>query len=110
MQNLQHIMGADLSKRTIDLSFYLSGHHVCITNDKSGFKQMMKWIKEQNINTSEVMIVMEHTGLYSHCFENFLHNQSIAFSKVPAYAIKHSFGLVRGKSDKIDAKRLARYG
>ena len=104
---VQHIIGADLSKRTIDL-FYKS--HLQIENSKAGFNQMMKWFKEQNINSSEVMIVMEHTGLYSYCFENFLHDHYIAFSKVSALAVKRSIGLARGKSDKIDARRLADYG
>ena len=104
---VQHIIGADLSKRTIDL-FYRS--HLQIENSKNGFKEMIRWIKEQNINASEVMIVMEHTGLYSFCFENFLHEHCIAFSKVNALAVKRSIGLVRGKSDKIDARRLAQYG
>jgi len=107
MQNLQHIIGADLSKKTIDL-FCLS--HLKIENNKFGFKQMLKWLRGQNINRSEVMIVMEHTGLYSYLFEDFLHKHQIAFSKVNALAVKRSLGLVRGKSDKIDAKRLADYG
>jgi transposase len=104
---VQHIIGADLSKRTIDLFF--QSHHQ-IENNKIGFSQMMKWIKQQNVNASEVMIVMEHTGLYSYCFERFLHDHHIAFCKVNPYAVKRSMGLVRGKSDKIDARRLANYG
>ncbi|HYK46954.1 MAG TPA: IS110 family transposase [Parafilimonas sp.] len=104
---VQHIIGADLSKRTIDLFF--QSHHQ-IENNKIGFSQMMKWIKQHNITASEVMIVMEHTGLYSYCFEHFLHEHHIAFCKVNPYAVKRSMGLVRGKSDKIDARRLANYG
>jgi transposase len=56
------------------------------------------------------MVVMEHTGLYSCCLEEFLHSHQIAFTKVSALAIKRSLGLVRGKSDKIDAARIAAYG
>lgn len=107
MQNLQHIIGADISKKTIDL---FCNSHLKIKNNNSGFKEMLKWSKEQNIDTSEMMIVMEHTGLYSYCFENFLHDHHLAFCKVSALAVKRSIGLARGKSDKIDAKRLARYG
>jgi len=110
MQNLQHIIGADLSKRTIDLFCYLLRLHICIENSPEGFKQMLKWMNKQNINSSEVMIVMEHTGLYSFHFEHFLHQSSITFCKVPALEIKNSQGIVRGKSDKIDAKRIADYG
>lgn len=107
MQNLQHIIGADLSKRTIDLFFQ---SHLNIENSKAGFSRMLSWFKEQSIDSSQVLIVMEHTGLYSFCFENFLQDHQIAFSKVSALAVKRSIGLVRGKSDKIDARRLADYG
>ena len=107
---LQHIIGADLSKRTIDLFCHLSNDHLQIDNSRAGFKELIGWLKKEQINPSESMIVMEHTGLYSFCFEKFLHQHQICFTKVNALAIKWSAGLVRGKSDKIDAKRIAEYG
>jgi transposase len=110
MQKVKHIIGADLSKRTIDLFCYLFNDYTRIENSLSGFKELLKWIKWLQIKPSELMIVMEHTGLYSFCFEKFLHEHQIAFSKVNALAIKRSQGLVRGKSDKIDARRIAEYG
>jgi transposase len=110
MQNLQHIIGADLSKRTIDLFWYQLHCHMSIENSTEGFKLMTGWISSQKINSSEVMIVMEHTGLYSFCFEEFLYQAGISFCKVPALEIKHSQGIARGKSDRIDAKRIAEYG
>jgi transposase len=67
-------------------------------------------MRKLKINASETMIVMEHTGLYSYCFEKFLHQHQIAFCKVNALAIKRSMGLVRGKTDKVDAARIAAYG
>jgi transposase len=110
MQNLQHIIGADLSKKTIDLFSHQCQSHITIENNPQGFKQMTLWISGQKINISEVLIVMEHTGLYSFLFEEFLHDNGIAFCKVSALQIKKSLGISRGKSDKIDAKRIARYG
>jgi len=41
--------------------------------------------------------------------EAFLHEHQIRFTKVSALAIKRSLGLIRGKNDKIDAQRIARY-
>lgn len=110
MKKVQHTVGADLSKKSIDLYCYLLKTHIRIDNTLSGFKKMLKWLRQQQINPFELMIVMEHTGLYSFCFEAFLHQHSIGFVKVNALAIKRSIGLVRGKSDKIDAKRIAEYG
>jgi len=107
---LQHIIGADLSKRSIDLVCHLQNVHIQIENSSSGFKDLLQWLKRQKINASKTMIVMEHTGLYSYCFEKFLHQHQIAFCKVNALAIKRSMGLVRGKTDKLDAARIAAYG
>jgi transposase len=107
---VQHIVGADLSKKTIDLVCHLCGSHLQIENSPAGFKQMLKWFKQQKIDVSETMIVMEHTGLYSYCFEKYLHQHQLAFTKVNALVIKQSIGMVRGKNDKVDALRIARYG
>jgi transposase len=107
---LQHIIGADLSKESIDLFFHQFQTHLKIENSLEGFQQMLKWLRDQKISCSNVMIVMEHTGLYSYHMEAFLHKLQISFTKVSALAIKRSLGLVRGKNDKIDAQRIARYG
>jgi transposase len=106
----QHIIGADLSKKSIDLVCHLPQAHIKIQNTVAGFKELMKWMIQLKINPSETIIVMEHTGLYSYCFEQFLHQHQTAFCKVNALAIKRSFGLVRGKTDKLDAARIAAYG
>lgn len=107
---LQHIIGADLSKKSIDLVCHLQNTHIQIGNSIAGFKDLMQWMEQQKINSFETMIVMEHTGLYSYCFESFLQEHQIVFCKVNALAIKRSIGLVRGKTDKLDAARIAAYG
>jgi len=107
---IQHIIGADLSKKSIDLVCHLLNTHLQIENSITGFKNLVQWMWQQKINPSETMIVMEHTGLYSYCFEKFLHQHQIAFCKVNALAIKRSLGIVRGKTDKLDAARIAAYG
>jgi transposase len=107
---VQHIIGADLSKKSIDLVYQLSKTYIKIDNSTDGFNDLMKWLQKLNIDISETMIVMEHTGLYSYCFESFLHQHQIVFCKVNALEIKRSIGLVRGKTDKLDAARIAEYG
>ena len=109
MKDLQ-IIGADLSKESIDLVPHELESHLKIDNSTSGFKLMMRWFKQQKINPSKMMMVMEHTGHYSYHLEAFLHEHQIRFVKVSALAIKKSLGIVRGKNDKIDAKRIARFG
>ena len=69
---LQHIIGADLSKKSIDLVCHLLNNHIQIENNLQGLKNLLNGLQQQKINPSKLMIVMEHTGLYSFCFEKFL--------------------------------------
>lgn len=110
MENALEIIGADLSKKTIDLVIHSSKDHLCIDNNLSGFKQMVAWLKASKIKSSNLLLLMEHTGLYSYCFEAFLHKKKIPFSKGNPIDIKLSAGITRGKSDKVDARRIAQYG
>ena len=81
---------------------------MCIENSVKAFKQ---WLKESKLlSETEVLVIMEHTGRYSRKFENFLATNAINYCKLPALEIKRSMGMQRGKSDKIDAKRIAEYG
>jgi transposase len=107
---VQHVIGADISKQTIDLVYHATANYIQIHNEPSGFRQLVKWLKQQKVDMSQTMLVMEHTGFYSSRFEKFLHHQTIAFTKISPLAIKRSLGLVRGKSDKVDAGRIAAYG
>ena len=107
---VQQIIGADLSKKSIDLVCHHTKNHLKIDNTPAGFKRLLKWFSQQKMNIADMMIVMEHTGFCSYRFEQFLLHHSICFTKISALAIKRSMGLVRGKSDKIDAARIACYG
>jgi transposase len=109
MEKVLQFVGADLSKKTIDLVIYPTKQHLSIVNSKAGFNQMLKWLKQSNKYLSNIILVMEHTGLYSYCFEKFLFEKGINFSKVNPVDIKYSIGVTRGKSDKVDATRIAKY-
>lgn len=102
------IVGADISKATIDLHIKPVENFFCIENNVKAFKQ---WLKELKLlSFAELLVIMEHTGRYSRKFESFLATNGINYCKLPALEIKRSIGMQRGKSDKVDAKRIAEYG
>jgi len=107
---VENIIGADISKTSIDMVCHLPYSHLKITNSLSGFQEMLDWFRKQDLDLSVTMVLMEHTGLYSYSFEAFLHQHLVAFTKVNALTIKRSIGMVRGKTDKVDARRIAGYG
>ena len=104
------IVGVDVSKKTLDIFIRPSDLGFKIENSPSGFQQLHQRLSSLGCGSQAVMIVMEHTGMYSRLFEKFLHENKLPFSKVPALQIKRSIGMVRGKEDSIDAYRIAEYG
>ena len=106
----KNVIGVDVSKLTLDIVFRNNLKHIKISNDLKGFKVLLKEIKSMKLLLSDLLVVMEHTGLYSYPFESFLSAESIAFTKVPALQIKRSSGIVRVKNDKADAKQIAEFG
>ena len=104
------IVGVDVSKLTLDSTVLPVGQNAQVQNSRQGFKQWKRWVWRNKKANTEVLVVMEHTGLYSHLFELFLQAEDIGYCKKPAAEIKRSIGLVRGKNDRIDARRIAQYG
>ncbi|MBS1612154.1 MAG: IS110 family transposase [Bacteroidetes bacterium] len=107
----KQIVGIDVSKETFDAVFENNSIHEVFSNSTKGFGLLVKWLlRHAGKGLSGVLVVMEHTGIYSLPLEKYLYGKHIAFSKVAGIKIKRSMGLVRGKSDAADAGMIARYG
>lgn len=104
------IIGVDASKLKLDSVMLPGSKNLQIINCKKGFSKWLRWLKEHSAGRDTVLVVMEDTGHYTHLFELFLQYNQIGYVKKPAIEIKNSAGLVRGKSDKVDAARIAEYG
>jgi transposase len=108
MQNFI-IIGTDVSKLTLDHGLHTAMAHHKTTNNEKGFEDWLRWALGFG-SKEQLWIILEHTGYYSYQFEIFLHQHQIRYTKVAALEIKRSVGLVRGKSDKVDALFISRYG
>jgi transposase len=109
----KHIfIGIDVSKVTIDVSLFIPSSqklgHQQFSNKKSGFKQMLSWISQQ-YSLTDCLFCMEDTGLYSYALCYYLSSIQAHYVVESAYRIKHSMGIVRGKSDKADSLMIATY-
>jgi transposase len=110
MKKLVETLGVDVSKETLDAHLYVAKAHEKFANNIKGFKSMIKWAKETaKVNVNELLVCFEHTGIYGMQLAEFLEKEKFFFSMVPALEIKRSLGIVRGKDDKVDAKRIASY-
>lgn len=106
------IMGMDVSKNTLDCHLFVQQKSLApVSNDLKGFKSIKRWLtKELKKKTEGLLVVMEYTGIYTYSIERFLEQQGIKYVKRPALDIKRSLGMVRGKSDKADARFISKYG
>lgn len=110
MQSNVKFIGVDVSKLTLDVAFSDSKEHLRISNSSEGFKQLKTWLKSLQIDVSACWFVLEYTGGYEYRLIQFLQSKGIRFTCVPGLEIKKSLGMQRGKSDLLDAKRIAVYG
>jgi transposase len=105
------IMGMDVSKKTLDCHLFVQQKSLpAVSNDSKGFKIINRWLKKELRSLDGLLVVMEYTGIYTYQVERFLQQQRIPFVKRPALDIKRSLGMIRGKSDKVDARFISKYG
>lgn len=105
MKNVANVIGIDVSKLKIDVCEFENSKRNNFTNDAKGFALLRKWLPKDGY-----FVCFENTGYYSLALAVFLEQNNIPFSMVSPLQIKRSLGLVRGKSDTIDAAKIARYG
>lgn len=108
MKNYQEAVGIDVSKKTIDVKCHIAGEHKVFNNDYKGYLGMFKWV-EKVTKGSRVFYCFENTGNYSLKLATHLSQKAVPYVEESPITIKRSSGLVREKSDKIDAGMIARY-
>jgi transposase len=108
----QITIGVDIAKKKFDVASLINNKykHKTFANDTPGYTAFVAWIYTQ-CGDNKPLICMEATGAYSLPVADFLVNQGYAVSLVNPAKI-HSFAkseLSRAKTDKADAKLIARY-
>lgn len=113
-QDYAFVIGIDVSKESIDVCMIdtASEHygHVVLTNTAEGYKKLKSWMKRLGNDVDEQsLFCMEHTGVYTRNLVKYLLSRGCKVWMESSLHIKRSMGLVRGKTDKIDAERIARF-
>ena len=114
MKFKNYLIGIDISKLTLDVALLNQStpkvvNYLKVSNNLKGLKEMVKWITKQNIDPLDCLFCCENTGVYTVPFSLFMSDNKMFYWVVSAIEIKRSKGLVRGKSDKADAKDIAIY-
>lgn len=115
MQKHEIFVGVDVSKSKLDVCVMIKSnqqpvYHQVYDNTMAGIKQLLTELsKRTKLPKQKWLFCMEHTGVYAMPLAYSLSEKQINYTLVPAIIILRSIGLKRGKSDKADAKDIARY-
>ena len=111
-ENQKTYIGIDVSKQTIDVSIIThqgKQEYQQFENNLKDFKRMELWLIQHQCSYLSSLFCMEHTGLYTRELVSFLLQHQANVWMESALHLKRSMGMTRGKNDKVDSYRIARY-
>lgn len=115
LSELQHFIGCDVSKDTLDFAIHERGkdyrlfNHIQVPNSKEGYQSMHKWLSTYKMQVRNCVIAMEHTGFYSSGLAEWCFSKEIPFVFLHPLDVKNACSCGRNKTDKIDAQFIADY-
>jgi len=115
MNEFKTFIGIDVSKKTFDAALLrstdqLTTIHQSFNQNIQGYKAFVDWLKNNDVAIGQdVLICLEHTGLYISGIVNFLVSLNACIWVEMALKIKKRIGLQRGSDDKAAAIHIALY-
>jgi len=110
---MNYFVGIDVSKETLDVAIIHQGNLILeskLNNQAKSIRSFFrKCIKEWKTSAEQFVVCLEHTGMYNNILLKTLVDLNSKICVEPAIQIQKSQGIVRGKSDKSDARRIAQY-
>lgn len=111
--DIRYFVGIDISKNTLDWAVFEAKSIVLqinTPNSVTGIKTALGLLKKMpDWNLNQAVFCMEHTGIYNAHLLDFLHRLQFPIWLEGSLQIKRAGGLQRGKTDTIDAQRIAEY-
>ncbi|GAB4043162.1 IS110 family RNA-guided transposase [Spirosoma jeollabukense] len=114
MITYNYFIGADIGKKTNAVCVIDAQENrqleLSIPNTKAGMETLLKQLnKLPDFRLETTLFCMEHTGIYCQPTINFFYPIGANLWLQSAVHIKRSLGLTRGKTDKADARQIAKY-
>lgn len=108
-----YFLGIDISKKTFQAALTLDGINMVegeVENNSKAIKLYFQGLEEKfRFSHHQLVVCLEHTGIYCLPVLDYLTKSKIKVCVEPALQIKQSQGMTRGKSDLVDARRIAQY-
>ena len=101
------VYGIDLSMEKFDVNFIDAKGKEKEKEVKNGVVSISKFL---STIPKDGILCAEHTGAYGDLLVYLCNQVEVPIALVPGYTIKHSLGLLKGKADPLDARRIREYG
>ena len=109
----KYFIGIDRAKTSFHCCIYQQHNKLGsweVDNHKQGLRKLEKLLKELKItNKDQALFGLAHTGVYNHNLLQWIVKKGYPLWLASPLAIKKSLGIQRGKSDQVDAQRIAQY-
>jgi transposase len=109
----KYFLGIDVAKKTLRMALTADGLRMVEADVENTPKAIAGYFndlkKKFALSFDNLLVCAEHTGIYTNHLLNFSNQTQLKICLESAVRIKKSQGLQRGKSDKIDATRIAQY-
>jgi transposase len=111
--DFHHYVGIDIAKATLDWAVYSEQGtqlYFQTPNSVAGVKIGLRNLKAlTNWQPTRAVFCMEHTGIYNAHLLEYLDKLHLPIWLESSLQIKQAGGMQRGKTDKVDAQRIAEY-
>lgn len=101
------VYGIDLSMEKFDVNFIDENGKERKKQVKNSLSPVSAFLEEVS---HDAILCAEYTGSYADLLVYLCNQYKIKIAMVPGYTIKHSLGMLKGKSDIVDAARIREYG
>jgi len=116
-KQVRFYLGMDVSKLWVDITLMSVVNHQKqptiserFDNNEAGMKAFGGWLKKHKVSFDKnSLLVIENTGVYHRLVWEYCSKIGLPLHIGNATHIKYSFGITRGKNDKIDSQRLCDY-
>ena len=111
--DFRYFIGIDIAKDTLDWAVYNAQglqFNTHTANTHAGISMVLTQLKAlPEWNPKQAVFCMEHTGIYNAHLLEILHHAKLFIWLESSLQIKQGSGMQRGKTDKVDAQRIAQY-
>ena len=111
--DFHHYIGIDIAKATLDWAVYTIAGNLLqfqTSNSVAGIKTALRELKTlPDWQPTKAVFCMEHTGIYNAHLLEYLDKLHLPIWLESSLQIKQAGGMQRGKTDKVDAQRIAEY-